>query len=166
MKSDYVGGEPMSHILAALTPENRLAIEVSLYTGLRIGDVLSLKTCYLDKDRFTVHEQKTGKAKRIRLPVRLRDELRNIAGRYYIFEGRYDVKKTRTRQAVYNDLRRAAKLFRLSGNITPHSARKIFAVEEYKRTGSLSKVRDLLNHSDEAVTIVYALADELSAKKK
>lgn len=156
----------MQHILAALMPVNRLAIEVSIYTGLRIGDVLRLKTCNLDKERFTVKEMKTGKSKRVRLPMWLRDELRHIAGRYYVFEGRSDAKKTRTRQAVYKDLRRAAKLYRLNAHVSPHSARKIYAVEEYKRTGSIAKVKELLNHSDEAVTMLYAMADELQRKNK
>lgn len=166
MKADYIGGEPMQHILAALMPVNRLAIEVSIYTGLRIGDVLRLKTCNLDKERFTVKEMKTGKSKRVRLPMWLSDELRHIAGRYYVFEGRSDAKKTRTRQAVYKDLRRAAKLYRLNAHVSPHSARKIYAVEEYKRTGSIAKVKELLNHSDEAVTMLYAMADELQRKNK
>lgn len=156
----------MQHILAALMPVNRLAIEVSIYTGLRIGDVLRLKTCNLDKERFTVKEMKTGKSKRVRLPMWLRDELRHIAGRYYVFEARSDAKKTRTRQAVYKDLRRAAKLYRLNAHVSPHSARKIYAVEEYKRTGSIAKVKELLNHSDEAVTMLYAMADELQRKNK
>lgn len=166
LKADYIGGEPMKHILAALMPENRLAIEVSIYTGLRIGDVLRLKTCDLDKERFTVKEMKTGKSKRVRLPMWLRDNLRHIAGRYYVFEGRLDPKKTRTRQAVYKDLRRAGKLYRLNAHVSPHSARKIYAVEEYRRTGSLAKVKDLLNHSNEAVTLLYAMSDELSKKKQ
>ena len=34
----------MGHILAALTYENRLAITVSLLTGLRIGDVLNIRS--------------------------------------------------------------------------------------------------------------------------
>lgn len=165
MKSDYIGGEPMQHLLAALMPENRLALEVSLFTGLRIDDVLHLKSSYLDKERFTIKEMKTGKSKRVRLPNRLRDELRQIAGRYYIFEGRNDVKKPRTRQAVYKDLRRAGELYRIKARVTPHSCRKIYAVEELRRTGDLKKVQSLLNHENEAVTLLYALSDELSKKK-
>lgn len=166
IKSDYIGGEDMQHILAALMPANRLALVTSIYTGLRIGDVLALKSCYLLQDRFTVKEQKTGKSKRIRLPNKLRDELTQIAGRYYIFEGRCNPKQHRTRQAVFKDLERAAKLYRLDGHVSPHSARKIYAVEELKRTKSVKRVQQLLNHESEAVTLLYALSDELSRKSK
>ncbi|MCQ6425686.1 hypothetical protein, partial [Vibrio parahaemolyticus] len=68
-------------ILAAMMPANRLAIEVSLATGLRISDVLSLKT---DKVRQTarpyVRDSKTGKLHRIYLPAELRHRMLAQAG--------------------------------------------------------------------------------------
>lgn len=146
--------------------ENRLALEVSLCTGLRISDVLSLPSEVLSRERFTIHEQKTGKARRVRLPRELGAELRSIAGSYYIFEGRIDPKKHRTRQAVYKDLKRAQAILRVKNSqISPHSARKIYAVNALGKYGSLKKVQALLNHSSEAVTVVYAMADVLTARK-
>lgn len=147
-------------------PANRLAIETSLVTGLRIGDVLQLRTEQLRKERFTIKEQKTGKSRRIRLPQQLRDDLLKQAGRFYVFEHRTDQRRPRTRQAVWKDLHRAATLFRLPKSLTiaPHSARKIYAVSQYQSSHSLQRVQRLLNHSDEAVTMLYAMADELTAK--
>lgn len=166
IKSDYVFEDNFRHILAALTEPNRLALEVSLNTGLRISDVLSLPSEVLSRERFTVREQKTGKARRVRLPRELRDELRSIAGSYYIFEGRTDPKKHRTRQAVYKDLKRAQAILRVKNSqISPHSARKIYAVKALGKYGSLKKVQALLNHSDESVTAVYAMADVLTARR-
>lgn len=163
-RSQWTSSDVMSHILAALTPANRLAITVSLVTGLRIDDVLRMHSRDLLKERFRITEEKTLKHRTIRLPSRLRDELLSIAGKIYVFEGRLDARKHRTRQAVYKDIVRARKLFRLPERITPHSARKIYAVAEYKRDTNLSRLRDLLNHSDEAVTLIYAMADELTAR--
>lgn len=154
-------------------PMNRLAVEVSLCTGLRISDVLNLKRAQVNKQRFTVREKKTNKAKRIYIPDELQKELLQYGGDIYIFEHRNSAKKPRTRQAVYKDIKRAAKLFRVKSldgrhkvNITPHSARKIFAVSKYQTTGSIAKVQQLLNHSNEAVTMIYAMADEISEGKK
>ena len=152
------------HLLAALMPPNRLACEVSACTGLRISDVLNLRTTKLS-ERFSVRELKTGKTKRVRLPRALLDRLLAQAGRIYVFENRLDYRKPRTRQAVYKDLRRAAKLFRVKTHISPHSARKIYAVSEYRRTGSLAAVQKLLNHEDEAVTMLYAMADQLTERR-
>ena len=165
MRADYCSSTAFETILMALMPANRLAVLVSLTTGLRIGDVLSMKTECLSKEKFTIKEEKTGKTRRVRLGKELRDDLFAQAGRFYVFEHRSDPKKHRTRQAVNKDLKRACELFRVSGvNITPHSARKIYAVDVYKRTCSIEHVQQLLNHSSEAVTQIYAMSDELTKR--
>lgn len=166
MTSDYIFKEEFAHILAALMPQNRLAMEVSLATGLRIGDVLALKTSKL-KQRMTVREQKTGKNRRVALPNDLYKRLLGNAGRIYVFEHRTDEKRHRTRQAVYKDIKRTAKLFRIPRKliISPHSARKIYAVDSFKRLQSIEKVQRLLNHSREAVTVLYAMADVLTERR-
>lgn len=166
-RADWVHTDSLKHILAALMPANRLAIETSLATGLRIDDVLHLRTADLSRERFTIKERKTGKARRLRLPQSLRDDLLGQAGRWWVFEGRTDPRKPRTRQAVWKDLHRACVLFRISKqlHISPHSARKIYAVSKYQTGQSLDKVRRLLNHSNEAVTMIYAMADEMTARR-
>lgn len=164
-RSDWASGDVMAHILAALTYENRLAITVSLLTGLRIGDVLNMRSRDLLKDRFTITEEKTLKRRTIRIPNKLRDELQGIAGKIYVFENRLSARKHRTRQAVYKDIKRAARAFRIKSNISCHTARKIYAVSEYKKDFSVARVKKLLNHSNEAVTMIYAIADELTERK-
>lgn len=164
-RSDWLKDDVMHLILGALTEQNRLAVITSLVTGLRIGDVLSLKSRDLIHETFTITEQKTLKRRRVRLPVALKQELMSIAGRVYVFEHRLDPLKTRSRQAVYKDIKRAAALFRIRANVSPHSARKIYAVAEYKKDMDIRRVKRLLNHSNEAVTMIYALADELTARK-
>lgn len=165
MRSEWVPKGEMEHILAALTAPNRLACEVSLATGLRIGDVLYLKPEQVRKQRFTVREQKTGKTRSVRLPKDLMERCISCAGQHYVFENRLNGRKPRTRQAVYKDLKRVAKNYGCKKNVTPHSARKVFAVEEFEKTGSLKRVQKLLNHSDEAVTILYAMANVLTKRK-
>ena len=165
MKSEWKAKGEVEHILAALMPENRLACEISLATGLRIGDVLALKTGLLKKKRFTIREEKTGKTRRVYLPESLRRRALDCAGQHYVFEGRLDGKVHRTRQAVYKDLRRAAEAFKCREHISPHSLRKVYAVEEFKRSGDLQRLRELLNHDSEAVTVLYAMADILSTRK-
>ena len=166
MRTDYLNDDIISAILAALTPPNRLALIVSLTTGLRIGDVLALRTEQVRKRRFTVCESKTGKKRRITLGAELTDELLRHAGKIYVFEHRLDYRKHRTRQALWADIKRASKAFRLKLCAAPHSARKIYAVKQYKRTCDIKYVQRLLNHASEAVTWLYAAADELTARKK
>lgn len=166
IKADYIPAETFKLILVALMPENRLALLTSLCTGLRIDDVLSIKTEQLKKDALSVREMKTGKRKRVRLPKDLKDELFTIAGRFYVFEHRLDVRKHRTRQAVNKDLVRACNALRIKGvNITPHTARKIYAVKMFDRTSSLERVRQALNHSKNEITLLYANADIITEKE-
>lgn len=157
----------MKLILGALMPVNRLAITVSIVTGLRISDVLSIKASDLKKERFQVVEQKTLKKRIIRIPLELRKQMTAIAGPVWVFEHRYFPLEHRTRQAVYKDIKRAAAAFRIKKiNVSPHSARKIYAVEEFKKDMNLKRVKELLNHSSEAVTLIYAMADEITARRQ
>lgn len=166
MRSGYLPSDELRHILAALMPENRLACEISLSTGLRIGDVLQLRRSDLERgNRFGVREEKTGKVRQVYLPDALRDRALAGSGKIYVFEGRLNGRRHRTRQAVYKDLRRVAAAFRLRAHISPHSLRKAWAVDAYHASGGdLKKVQRLLNHDSEAVTVLYALADELSKR--
>ena len=163
MKSEYTDPELLEHILYALMPTNRLVCRVCLQTGLRVGDVLQLRTAALKK-QMTVTEQKTGKKRRITLPAALLRDMQQQAGSVFVFEHRNDPNRPRTRQAVYADLKRAAKAFRLSENLTPHSLRKVYAVRLYEKCGSLEKVQHVLNHDRETTTLLYALADKLKKK--
>jgi integrase len=172
VRTGYVEPNVFRLLLTALMPANRLALETSMTTGLRISDVLHLKTADLVRTaRPTITERKTGKRRRVYFPRALRDALLLQAGRFFIFEGRYDERHPRTRQAVFKDLKRVAKLYRIDGekiraNVAPHSARKIFAVQDFRAHGNLERVRRLLNHSEEAVTMLYALADRLERKQR
>ena len=173
MRSSYVEPTSMGLVLAALQPANRLVFEVMLATGLRVGDVLGLRTEQVERQRFTVRESKTGKTRRVYIPRELQLRLLGQAGRLYCFEGRTDWRRHRTRQAVWKDCNRVARFFQSSGavpkraSVSPHSARKVYAVEEYRRTGDLDAVRRKLNHDPAhvATTLVYALSDKLTPEE-
>lgn len=157
MRTDYLLDREVELILAALMPGNALALRTALHTGLRIGDVLQLRPEQL-KPRFWITEQKTGKKRQVGLPAALLEDLKDSAGKHWVFPGR-DPTKHRTRQAVWKDMKRAAKAFRLPINAGPHSARKVYAVELMRKYGDIERVRRALNHNSETVTMLYAMAD-------
>lgn len=166
MRSEWIPRGDFEHILAALTPENRLACEISLATGLRINDVLALTPERVRKQRFTLCDEKTGKPHTVRIPNELLARCLACSGQHYVFEHRLDGRKHRTRQAIWKDLKRTAALFGVKKNVTPHTARKEFAVEEYARSGgNLKRVQRLLCHSSEAVTMLYAMANIVNKKR-
>ena len=165
MKTEFLLNREVDGVLSVLTPKNALIMRVALHTGLRISDVLRLRSEQL-QPHFWVTEQKTGKPRQVGLPEPLLSDLKNHAGKYWVFEGR-DPRKHHTRQAVWKDVKRAAEAYRLKQNVAPHSARKVYAVALLKRYGDIEKVKRALNHSSETVTLIYALADQqLQAKYK
>lgn len=206
LRTEYLFNREIAHVLAALTPSNALVMRVCLHTGLRLGDVLALRTedlCSRPEHRaataragrtqpgtparaaaganhkttaqapeagqprlqFWIREQKTGKRRRVNLTKELAAEMVRNAGEIWIFEGKNDLAKHRTRQAVWADVKRAAKAFRLPQNVAPHSVRKVYAVDLMHKYHDLKRVQRALNHSNPAVTMVYAMADKLYAAK-
>jgi integrase len=159
VKTEYLLEKEVERVLDLLTVENRLVLRVLLHTGLRIGDALQLKPEQL-KPNFWVTEQKTGKRRQVGLPEPLLSDLRKAAGESWVFPGA-DPRKHRSRQAVWKDVKRAAAALRLTQNAAPHSARKVYAVELYRKYGDIDKVRRALNHGGQAVTMIYAMADQM-----
>ena len=165
MRTEYLLDREVDLVLSALTDQNRLIMRTCLTTGLRLGDVLALKPDRL-KPHFWVTEQKTGKKRQVGLPEPLLSDLLKSCGKEWVFPGR-NPGEHKTRQAVWKDVKRAARAFRLDANIGPHSARKVYAVELMRKYGDIERVKRALNHSSETVTMIYAMADlQLEAKNK
>lgn len=167
--TEYLLNREMEHVLALLMPSNRLVMRVILHTGMRVSDVLALKTADLRPSGWYI-EQKTGKKRRFGLPGPLLAEIKAQAGTEWAFPGR-DPHKPRTRQAVWADVKRAQRAFRLPENLGTHSARKIYAVDLLKKYGDIEKVRRALNHDRAMTTAIYAMSDillerRLEAKRK
>jgi len=161
--TEYLLEREVQLVLDLLTYENRLVCRLLLHTGLRIGDVLQLRTAQL-KPNFWITEQKTGKRRQVGIPEPLLSDLREAAGDPWLFPGS-DPRKHRTRQAVWKDVKRAAAAARLTANAAPHSCRKVYAVQLLEKYGDLERVRRALNHGGIEVTLIYAMADKRLAAK-
>lgn len=155
----------MEHVFAALTPGNRLVCRVAVHTGLRVGDVLALRTEKF-KPQMWVTEAKTKKRRRVNLPKQLYEDVKAQVGVTWVFPSPRDPAKHRTRQAVWADVKRAAKAFRMPQNVGVHSLRKRYAVDQLERSGgNFERVRRLLNHKDMATTMIYAMSYQLYRAK-
>lgn len=163
MKSDFVEEDLFVKIFPYMTLENALAVSTSLQTGMRIGDVVSLKRSNINKkaNQITFIAQKTGKKAVICISRELCERLCRNSGRIYVFEGK-NVNRHRTRQAVWADVKKACERTGITENLTPHSARKNYAVNLLRKTGKLSEVQKALQHSNEEVTKLYAYSDRRS----
>lgn len=162
MKVEYLFEQQLELILAAVMPDNRLILQVMLRNGLRIGDVLSLKRDSI-KRQFWVTESKTGKRKQCGLPDWLISEiLSRSVGSEWAFPSPVKPNKPRTRQAVWKDLKRVQRAFRIPENVGTHSMRKVYAVDLLRKYGDIEIVRKSLNHDNATTTILYAMADHLT----
>lgn len=158
MRTEYLIEKEVEQVLHLLTYENRLVMRLLLHTGCRISDVLALRPDQL-KPNFWITEQKTGKRKQIGIPEPLLTDLKAASGLEWVFPG-VDPGKHRTRQAVWKDVKRAAAAMRLTVNVAPHSARKVYAVKLLEKYGDIDRVRRALNHGGLEVTLIYAMADK------
>ena len=161
MTSEFLRRKELEHVLRLLTPENALAMRVAIHTGLRIGDVLALRPPV--KRQFYIREQKTRKVRRVNLTDELVRQLNANGNKAWCFPGRLRPKtRHRTRQAVWKDVKRAAAALRLPVHVSPHTARKVYAVGKLEASrGDLDAVRRALNHTDTTVTAVYTMAEAL-----
>ena len=158
----YITDDDLDVIYRLLMPQNRLVCIVAEKTGLRISDVLNLKTADL-KQRMTIKEGKTGKSRRIYLNAALLEAIREQSGPVWAFPGAAGSHTGhKTRQAVWKDLKRAQRALRMPENLGPHSLRKVYAVKMLRKTGDIKKVQKVLNHDDPAVTLIYAMADHVA----
>lgn len=179
LKTEYLLNREVERVLAVLTPGNALVVRAQLETGLRVGDVLALQYFQL-KNNFWITEQKTGKKRHVGMSTQLIDDIRAYARRViprptlaaaargeagaavcWAFPSPGNWRKHRTRQAVWKDIKRAAAAFRLKVNAGTHSMRKVYAVELMRKYGDLERVKRALNHSNDSVTLIYAMADSL-----
>ena len=116
--------------------------------------------------RATIKEAKTGKRKRIRIPTELYKQCQAQARPPWLFPGRAGSKTGHiTRQAIWKDIKRAARAIRSERVIAPHSLRKVYAVRLYQGSHDLTAVSRALNHEDMAVTALYALADQMAQRR-
>ena len=157
MKSEYLNPEIYTELYKVMQRDNVNALRVSIETGLRIDDVLSLKPDQVRGSKLKYTAKKTGKTGTAKLSTGLRKELLQRASAEWVFPGRAK-SAHRTRQTVYKDLKKACKLLGVVGQISPHSARKTFAVELRKSAG-LAEVQQALQHADRETTMLYAFAD-------
>ena len=143
-----------------------LPFAVSEATGLRVGDVVKLRVADVrENGEITYTAEKTGKDGVAHVPPKLVELLRkNSRGTEWCFPSPIRTGEHLTRQAIYARIKTAAKKAGLSSfGISPHSFRKIFAVNLFHRS-NIGTVKEALQHSSAVVTELYALADWLTGE--
>lgn len=164
MKTKYIEPEDVERLLGVMEWEEQLIVEIAIETGMRIGDILALKSENIDikKQRIIFTAQKTKKDAKIHISNQLFKKIYPIMHKNpkkWIFPSPRDSSKHLTRQWFWKRVKRACRLSGVDPDgVAPHSFRKVFAVEYFKREG-LEATREALQHERASTTQIYALSD-------
>lgn len=168
MRSKYIDKKTVAALRTEIGTDDWLPLRISLETGLRIGDCVDLLSGQVHRKKgkpcISTTAAKTGKSGDFAISESLYKILHNRSKRLdlkaadFIFPS-YGQSGHLTRQAAWSRMKRAAAALGIDpAGISPHSLRKCFAVSLMREHG-LAAVKDALQHSNDAVTRVYAYAD-------
>lgn len=171
MKSRYLTDEELTAVFAVLEPQKRLLYDLTLNTGLRIGDVVKARKsdfCAADNGIMLMRyvAEKTGKRGTAVLPPEL---ARRIAAapkgrRGYLFPSRTSRSGHITRQAAWKWFKAAGKAAGVSlDGCSPHALRKVYAVKLRHERG-IAAAQKALQHDRESTTAIYAFSDVYAGK--
>lgn len=141
----------------ALTPIARLAWDTAVETGLRVSDVLQLRPESL-KNQMSVVERKTGKWRDIHLSDDLIRRLKQssaVRNSPYCFPSVDNFDKPLSRDTLGAMLHRVNVAIAPQYTLSMHSARKIYAINQYRRTGDYIAVQRDLGHKHLSTTLIY-----------
>lgn len=153
-----------------LSPRNVCLLEILFGCGLRVSEVISLRTSDVDLDSGVLRiTGKRGKMRVVPIPSGTATNLSQ-----WLSVGRKELLKKPTglvfvsargtalsRQAVYGIIAGSARAGGVTGHIGPHTLRHSYAVSLLKGGADLRAVQELLGHESVATTQVYTqLADD------
>lgn len=131
---------------------------VGINTGLRVGDLLSLKIADIrGKKKVTVREGKTKKPRTIYL-TNIYEEvaayIETLPNTTWLFPSRKG-NQAISRVQAYRQLNKAADMADINEGVGTHTMRKTFGYWHYKQFKDVAELQMILNHSHPKVTLRY-----------
>ncbi len=155
-------------LMARKAEKYDILFKIGAETGLRITDILNIKVT--DYYAGTVIEQKTKKAKEIKLSDKTKKQIANHIKannlqlhNYIIFSTIRRVNKPLSRRQAHYVIRGVSGQLGLK-NVGTHSLRKTYAREHFKKHHNLEALQQELNHKYITTTLMY-LFDDLNEIK-
>ena len=164
-KSDYIEFEKATVVGQRLLKDEKtkvvgLYIIMSINTGLRISDLLSLKFEDVAGENIKLKEQKTNKHRSIKINENIKAALkyfeRPSLQSFLFISQKHGVFATQSLNRILKDVfKKEAKTL----NISSHSLRKSFGRRVYEAHGesekALTYLSELFNHSSASITRIY-----------
>jgi integrase len=165
----YLSTEEMEALLPECPPHLREIVEVNLLTGMRRGEVLSLKWSQIAGDFIYLHETKTDESRQIPIAedlkavfqrIRQRQWARGIKARWVFCDDQGRHFKEVKRSFASACKRAGIADFRF------HDLRHTFASHYVMRGGSIKGLQKILGHKDIQMTMRYAHLSKEFAKEE
>ncbi len=148
---------------------DRALLELFYATGLRVSEIAKLKSEDVNLEAGFLKCMGKGSKERI-VPVgaKCREALERYLNRVrvkssFVLEPVLFLGRSRggiTRQALWQMIKRYARLAGITRKISPHTLRHSFATHMLERGADLRVVQELLGHSDIATTQIYTHIDK------
>ena len=139
-------------------PRDWLLFLAGTNSGLRISDLLPLRSGDVQGQHLVIKEKKTRKRKWIRITPKLargfREYTAGLQDQVFLFRSRQGGNVPICRARAYQILRQAARAHGLD-HIGTHTLRKTFGYHFYRQTKDVALLQEIFNHSDPAVTLRY-----------
>jgi site-specific recombinase XerD len=153
--------EEISHILNSIRNRKHYCLIALTYaSGLRLGEVISLKPCDIDSDRMQL-KVRGGKGYKDRytlLPVQLLEKLREYFRYYrpvtYLFEGQKPGRPYSATSAQ-SVLKKAMECAGITKHASFHTLRHSFATHLLEQGTNVRIIQELLGHRSLKTTTVY-----------
>lgn len=151
---------------------DRIMFLLGINSALRISDIVNRRVDEFNGTSIEVRERKTGKIKAFKLSQSVKEELMDYINELppdeeYVFPSQKGGHIGRVQ--AYRIIKHVANLMGLE-HVSPHSMRKTFGYQAWKKGVSLAYIMEAFNHSSIAVTKRYLgitqdeLNDELYSK--
>ena len=152
----------VERLLAAVhAPKHRAILMTAYGTGLRVSEIVALRTTDIDRDRqlIRVRAGKGGHDRDVPLSPRLLTVLRAYWHEArppgdYLFQGNKPGQPI-SRKAVWHMLRKVAARCGFTKRISPHTLRHCFATHLLEAGADLRTIQVLLGHRDLEETTIY-----------
>jgi len=155
-------------------PRDYLLFVFGINSGLRIGDILSLKLADVKdskgnlKDNLDIKEQKTGKTRKVFFNKQIKEAINYYLKKTGIFDldrylftnektkGNKPISRIRAWQLIQLWCREVGITYKIGG----HTLRKTFGYHLRKQGVSIERISNLLNHQNIKVTFRYIGIDD------
>lgn len=165
MRNVYIPEKELAEIVKRLEGVDRVITLLLLGTGFRLDDIMHLRVWQLRAPELTIRERKTGNVRSVTIPAGVSEVCKAYAARRmalcYAFPAlrRYGARKMHRTTYWRHFMEVVRRLGWEDKGYSPHSLRKVYAVNALSRSGSLRAVQKDLGHASMGVTALYALSD-------